>query len=190
MKSLDKSAFPIDDDGKQYMRAESRPLEMTTYFTMAGDDIAGNIIGGGTELAWNFSTGVDMIAAPAGYNRKRLEFSFIDVVRVKEGTLYWENALFGSYIDLFVVCPVGQYYLANDGSPRVASVDTPVEHFVNMHHMMGTCYMGDELNTEAASAEIPSSYKFWLDVTVPSIDGNSKGYGSIEVYRNRTVILL
>ena len=55
--------------------------------------------------------------------------------------------------------------------------------------MMDSCIMGDELNTEAASSEIPSNYKFCLTITVPASDNSSKGYVSIECYRKRTVIL-
>lgn len=176
-----------DDDNRIYARAESRPLDKTTCFIMAGD--AAGDIGGGTELRWDFSNDDDKITPPSGCYRKRIEFSFIDEVNVKEGSIYWKDALFGSYLDLYVVCPSGQYYYDNDDNPQLATEDTPIEHYVIKHFFQGDCYIGDELNTEAASKDIPSYYKYWLDVTVPNTDTSSNGFVSIELYRERTVVL-
>ena len=180
---------PRDIDGKEFVRAESRPLNKTTYFTMAGDSENG--IGAGTLLLWDFSNDDDLLSVPSGsnYKIKRIEFNFIDAINVKEGTIYFKDMKFGSFIDLQVVCPNGNYYLKNDGTPALASEDTVVNHFVNKHHMLDTCVIGDELNTEASSNEIPNNYKFWLDITVPDDDVTSKGFVSIELYRDRTVIL-
>jgi hypothetical protein len=184
-----KELNPKDEYGKEFVRAESRPIDMTTYFTMQGDDINNSLIGGGTDLKWDFSNSTNDVTAPTNFKRKRIEFRFIDGIRVKEGTIYWKDKLFGSYIDLFVICPSGQYYLDNTGTPQLADEDTIIDHFVNHHFIMDTCIMGDELNTEAASLEIPSAYKFRLEITVPDSDNISKGYVSIEIYRRRTVVL-
>ncbi|HED06348.1 MAG TPA: hypothetical protein ENI61_06665 [Ignavibacteria bacterium] len=181
---------PIDEDGKSYVRAESRPLDMTTYFTMAGDKIGTpQDIGEGSEIKWDFSNAVNDITPPSGFKKKRIEFQFIDGIRLKEGTMYFYNSPEGAYLDLQVVCPAGQYYLDNNDSPILASVDTVIDRFVNKYFISGNCPMGDELNTEAASAEIPSTYKFWLDVTTINTDIVSYGHVSVEVYRRRTRIL-
>lgn len=182
-----KQLHPKDDNGKEFVRAESRPLNMTTYFTMAGDSVIN--IGDGNLLIWDFSNENNIISAPQNYKRKRIEFKFLDGIRIKEGTIYWKDKIFGSYIDLYVVCPQNNFYLDNTKTPQFAEEDTIVEHFVNKHHMMGDCVIGDELNTEAASDEIPSNYKFWLEITVPDTDNLSKGHVSIELYRPRTVVL-
>lgn len=167
---------PVDADGKPYSRAESRPLDKTTYFTMAGD--SSTTRGDGTELRWDFSNSDDIITAPSGFKRKRVKISFIDEVNLKEGTIYFIDKLWGSYIDLLVVAP------APIAHP---SVDVTLDHFVNKYFMTNTNILGDELNTEAASSNIPAGIEFWLEITVPDTDNSSKGYVSLEIYRPNTV---
>lgn len=181
-----KPQNPKDDEGKTYVRAESRPTEDTTCFTMCGDDTG---IGDGAELMWDFSNSDDEITAPSGYKRKRVEFSFLDSVHVKDGTLYFWDAPWGSYFDFYVVCPTGEYYYDNDGDVHQASEDTVVAHYVIHHRLCGSCSIGDELNTEAASNEVPASYKFWLEITTPDSDSTSKGCIEMEIYRKRTTVL-
>jgi hypothetical protein len=177
---------PHSEDRKTIVRSESRPLGHTTVFTCIGDDTD---IGNGTPLQWDFSNSDDEVTAPEGYKRKRVEFKFLDAIHIKEGTIYFFDMKKGSYIDLYVVCPTGQYYLDNNGVPQQATEDTPVTHYVNHHFLFGDCPMGDELNTESCSAEIPNTYKFWIEVTVPDTDSTSHGSVSAEIYRSRTVIL-
>ena len=178
---------PSDLDGRMYTRSGSRPLNKTTYFTMIGD--GDGTIGDGNTLDWDFSNSDYEIAAPSGYKRKRKEIHFIDDMNVKEGAVYFHGAPKGCYADFYVVCPSGQYYLKNDGTPALSTGDTVIDHFLSHHFMCGDCPMGDELNTEEASMEIPSIYKYWLEVTTPDTDTVSHGYLSMEVYRARTVIL-
>jgi len=140
-------------------------------------------------LEWDFSNSTDDITPPTGFKRKRIEWSFIDSVWLKEGTLFFHNASKGSYVDVKVVCPAGNYYYKNDGTPTYAEVDTVVSHYVNHYFFQGTCPMGDELNTETCSNEIPANYKFRIEVTVPDTDSTSNGYINFEMYRVRTEIL-
>jgi len=177
---------PIDSEGKPYVRAESRPICCTTYFTTCGDNGA---IGNGKRFAWDFSNSDDDITPPTGYKRKRIEFHFIDIFYMKEGTVYYHNKLKGSYFDQYVVCPAGYYYYKNDGTPALAAEDTIISHYVIKHPMQGSVPMGDELNSESCSSGIPSYYKFWIDVTVPDTDILSNGIIEVEAYRDRTVIL-
>ena len=181
-----KPIIPVSLDGKQFVRAESRPLDCTTIFTGAGDN---TVIADGKELIWDFSNDDDLITAPDGYKCKRLDFKFLDSVYVKEGTIYIKDAPKGCYLDFYLVCPTGNYYLDNNGIPRLAEVDTIIAHFVAKHHMHGSVPMGDELNTETCSEEIPNNYKFWIDITTPNTDVVSSGSISLELYRKRTVVL-
>jgi len=186
-KSLcNKSMY--SNDGKLTMRAESRPLECTTCFCGQADSDSG--IGDGKILGWDFSNEDDDIT-PSGvdYKRKRVEFTFLDSVWIKEGTIYYHNTLKNSYLDLYVVCPSGNYYYTNDGTLTLATEDTVTAHYMLHHPIQGTVAMGDELNTESCSNEIPSYYKFWLEVTVPDTDEVSNGHLEIELYRCRTEIL-
>jgi len=176
-------------DGKVLIRAESRPVDCTTCFVGIGD--SENNIGDGKELTWDFSNSDDEVDMPSGSTkkRKRLEFSFLDAIWVKEGTIYYHNVPKGSYIDLYVVCPSGQYYLDNDGNPQLATEDTKICHYVSHHPMQGSVPMGDELNTECCSNEIPNNYKFWVEITVPDSDNTSNGVITLELYRTRTLVL-
>lgn len=186
-----KSTFlnPIDPDGRHFTRAESRPLGTITCFTDKGDSATN--IGDGNELYWDFSNDDDLVNMPSGstMKRKRIEFSFLDSVWMKEGALYFHKAKKESYLDFYVVCPENGYYLDNDGELQQATEDTPIIHYGIHIHIQGDCPMGDELNTESCSVEIKSNYKFWLDITVPNTDDESTGYVTLELYRKRTVIL-
>ena len=165
--------YPLDEFGRMMTVAASRPLDCTTYFTCAGD--SATTIGDGKELKWDFGNSTDDVASPpTGFKQKRIEFSFKDPVYVKEGTIYWKDAPFGSYIDLKIV----------NKSPEIV-----VSHYVNKHFIMDSCPMGDELNTEQASSELPATLKFWLYITVPDTTGytDCKGTVSLELYREATV---
>lgn len=185
--TANRPIHPSDLDGRQYTRSGSRPLNKTTYFTMIGD--GDGTIGDGTTLDWDFSNSDDEVAAPSGFKRKRKSFHFIDDMNVKEGAIYFHGAPKGAYVDFYVVCPAGQYYLKNDGTPALAEEDTVIDHFLSHHLICGDCPMGDELNTEEASMEIPSIYTYRLEATTPDTDNTSHGYLSMEVYRYRTVVL-
>lgn len=182
-----KAIVPISEDNKKIVRAESRPLNTTTWFTCRGDSEAA--IGKGKEFYWDFSTSEDTVETVDGYKKKRIEFSFIDAVSVKEGTLYFHNAEKKSVLDMMVVCPTGTPYLNNSGEVNIATEDTVIDHYVNNVFFQGSAPMGDELNTESCSCMIPNYYKFWIDITVPDTDVTSNGYVELELYRKRTVIL-
>lgn len=180
---------PRSEDSKEIVRAESRPLDCTTVFTSRGD--SDTEIGEGKILSWDFSNDDDIVEMPSGsgMKRKRIEFKFLDDIYLKDGAVYFFNTKKGSYGDVYVVCPAGQYYLKNDGTPAIATEDTIVAYY--MVHMMiqGDCPMGDEFNTEACSEKLPKNYKFRIDITVPEDDNNSNGYINLEIFRKRTVIL-
>jgi len=181
-------------DGRQLVRSDSRPIDATTYFTSRGD--TASTLGNGEIIQWDFSTADDEVTdsitttIPSGFKRKRLKLSFSDDVRVKEGTLYWLNAPFGTFVDFWVVCPDGQYYYDRSGTPQQASGDTPIVHYVNHHMIMGDCPMGDEMNTEAANENpIPPNYELWVEVTIDENDTSCVGSGELELYRTRTHLL-
>lgn len=185
----DKPIHPLSKDGKEIIRAESKPLGYTTVFAGQGD--SDTEIGKGKILSWDFSNNDDLVSMPLGSDlkRKRIECKFMDSVYVKEGTLYFHNAPKGCYLDFYIVCPNGQYYKDNNGNIHQATEDTIVTHYVIYHLLQGTVPMGDELNTESCSDEIPNNYKLWLEITTLDSDNQSNGNAEIEVYRKRTVIL-
>ena len=178
-------------DGRSIVSANSRPVGYYTMFTMAGDTASG--IGDGQKIVWDFSNDDDLMAsgvAPEGYKGKCIRIDFLDPVYVKEGCLYFHNADQRSYIDFDIVCPDGQYYLDRNGAPVQANGDVTVVRYVNKHHFSGDCPMGDELNTESANeSAIPSNYEIHVRIYVPENDNDSYGYGELELYRARTILL-
>jgi len=176
-------------DGREMIVSTSRPAICTTYFTCAGDDITNGVIGEGQEFFYDFSnTDHDIsVDVPTGMKRKQIDFQFLDSTWIKEGTIYFHNAKKGSYVDLFVVCPAGGYYRKNDGTIAQAAVETVVQHFVNKLYVQGDCPMGDELNTESASEEIPNYFFYRMHITVPDSDTDSNGYINLVIFRERTV---
>jgi len=186
----DTCCVPLQErnsEGRQIILSTSRPKDATTCFIGQGDGTT--TIGDGKILAWDFSNSDDEVTAPTNFKRKRLEFGFIDPMWVKEGTLYFFDAPKGSYMDFYVVCPDGEYYKKNDGTLAQASGDLIIMHYVVHNMIQGTCPMGDELNTESCSDEIPANYKFWIEITTPDTDTTSNGHVNLEIYRTRTVVL-
>jgi hypothetical protein len=197
---------PAMDDGRPIVRADTRPLDCQTYFTMAGDTASG--IGDGTVLKWDFSNDddiseLDYCPTPSGFKTKHIEMTFIDPLYLKDGSLYFFDAPWGSHCGMHVVVPAGNYYPNDHGSIPAsalglsgtdmysyASVDTLFINYVNQHHMYGSCPMGDEMNAEGAAVEaIPVGWKLVGHITTLSGDNTSKGFASFECYRCRTVLL-
>jgi hypothetical protein len=196
---------PTMDDGRPIVRADTRPLDTSTYFTMAGDTASG--IGDGTPLRWDFSndddtTGCAYYVTPDGYKTKHIELTFIDPIYLKDGALYFFDAPWGAYCDMQVVIPANNYYPNEHGSIPAsalglpgtdlysyASVDTVFVSYVNKHHIYGSCPMGDELNAEGAAINaVPVGWKLVGHITTVSGDNTSKGFASFECYRHRTVL--
>lgn len=187
-QQLDKG--PAMADGRPIVRAESRPLQHMTMFTMTGDTVSG--IGDGQEMYWDFANNDDLVAsgiAPDGYKMKRIKVSFLDPIYIKEGTNYFFDALKRSYICFSVICPNGQYYYNRTNDLTLATEDTRVLHYVNNHFFSGSCPMGDELNTESCTENpLPNNYELWIEVIVPDADNSSYGYGELEIFRTRTCL--
>jgi len=197
---------PTMSDGRPIVRADTRPLDTSTYFTMAGDTASG--IGGGTPLMWDFSNDYDTEECDyhttlAGYKTKHIELTFIDPIYLKDGALYFFDTPWGAYCDMQVVVPAGNYYPNNHGAIPAsalglpgtdmysyAAVDTPFVNYVNKHRIYGSCPMGDELNAEGAAVNaVPVGWKLVGHITTVSGDNTSKGFASFECYRHRTVLL-
>jgi hypothetical protein len=183
-------------NGKPSIRSESRAENTSSYFTTRGDSASD--LGDGIRLEWDFSNSDNIItehapsniSIPTNFKRKRVDISFKDVVWIKEGTVYFYNAIKGSFVDLYVICPTGHYYMDRNGTPQQATEDTIVEHYVNGHPIQESAPMGDELNTEAAAINgAPAGYVFRVEVTVPDSDNNSNGYAELELYRSRSFLL-
>lgn len=169
------SIQPKTNDGKCYVRAESRPLNMTTCFTCRGD--SATVVGGGTKLMWDASSDT-FVSNGDGTKTLKIDFGFNDEVCIKEGAIYfWDTDWYGE-LAMWTYIPASY-------SPT--EQDYFADNFVISHFFNGDCPMGDELNTECASAEIPAYIRHQLWITLQSDDTTSKGFVSLEVYREGTV---
>ena len=180
----------IDSEGKSYVRAESRPLLCTTCFTTCGDN---SQIGAGSQMAWDASDADGWIdasgGAPAGFKQHSVDVNFMDSIWLKEGTIYYMDAQKGSYCDMHVICPSGYYYMYQGAVQQSQSDDQVADHYLIKHPVQGNVPMGDELNTESCSQELPSYLIFRFTATVPEGDNSSYGYMEMELYRQRTVVI-
>ena len=194
---------PTMPDGRPIVRADTRPLNFETYFTMAGDSTA---IGSGEILRWDFSNSdndYDGPEVPSGYKCKRIDLTFVCPIYSKDGSVYFFDAPWGCYVELVIVAPAGSYYpnsagtipasalgLTGDQMYAYASTDVIYQKFVNQHHIYGDCPMGDELNAEGCAINpIPIGWKLRGYVFTLTSDNISKGYASFEVYRCHTKLL-
>lgn len=194
---------PRMPDGREIIRADTRPLGTQTIFTMAGDSTG---VGDGQIMIWDFGNSdndYEGDEVPAGYKCKRIVMTFTNEVYLKDGTVYFFDAPWGSYCDFFVEVPQGRYYpnsfgnipasaLGLSGSQMYSYADKDIKFacFVNKHHMYKDCPMGDELNAEGCQLEpVPVGWLLVAYIYTPESDFSLKGYGSFEMYRTRTTIL-
>lgn len=205
--------FPVVPyNHRPIFRADSRPAGMVSYFTEIGDDeTTYPHIGNGKAMAWDWSddttdvvTNADLDGQageypsdewpwqiPSGKKCKLLKINFSEGVYLKEGALYFQNALFGSFVNMMIMCPQNGYYYDRDGNP-VQAVDGPVvvQHYCSHLQMAGDCPMGDEFNSEGCTeSAIPNNYEWWIFITVPDADVSSQGYIELEIYRPRSCLL-
>jgi len=170
---------------------------------MAGDSTA---IGDGVHLLWDFSNNDDLYTGPevpSGFKCKQLLLSFNCPVYLKDGAIYFFDAPWGTYLEMDIVVPAGNYYpnpagtipasalgLSGELMYSYASTNVPYQKYVNKHHIYGSCPMGDELNAEGAAVNpIPIGWYLRGLIITPSSDNVSKGYGSMEMYRCHTCLL-
>jgi len=194
---------PTMSDGRPIVRADTRPLETETYFTMAGDTTSG--VGEGAAMRWNMDEDDDWEDIGDGLMYKTFEIIFNNEIFLKDGAIYFFNAPWGAYVDFYITVPAGGYYpnqygaipasalgLPGNDMYAYASTDVLYQCYVNRHYMHGDCPMGDELNAEGAAVNgLPVGWKLLGHVHAPATASGTgfKGYASIECYRERTVVL-
>jgi hypothetical protein len=194
---LFKHVNPVSPDGKEIIRAESRPEGTESYFTTTGDD---GSIGGGKSFFWEFDNNDDIILSdstsighhnyiPEGFKRKRMILTFQDGVYIKGGKLYFSSALKGSYADFYIVVPAGYYYYARNGDIAYAFMDAPIIRYVNRKYFFGTTSSGDKVSAEGCQVKaLPVGWELWGDITVPIEDTSSFGHCELEMYRIRSYL--
>lgn len=204
---------PIMDDGRPLVRSDTRPLDCSTFFTMAADTASG--IGDGTELRWDFSDPVnypvisgaatlsDGFEIPEGHKAIVFDLYFLDPMYFKDGTIYHFDSPWGQYCAMDIVVPAGGYYPNAHGNIPAAALGLSgyqmysyaetnqiFYRYVNKHYMYGSCPMGDELNAEGAMVDaLPVGWFVRGVIVTPNSDNTSKGFAELEAYRHRSIIL-
>jgi hypothetical protein len=204
--SLYKHLNPTTDDGREIIRADTRPLGTQTYFSMSGDDIENDIIGEGKLMAWDFSNDDDLYdpndfenprSVASGMKAKLIDLYFFHDVYLKDGAIYFFDAPWGCYCEMYIIVPSVTYYpnpngpipaaalgLSGTGKYAYSTKRVMYATYVQKHLMYRDCPMGDELNAEGATTDpIPPGWSMSAMIVTPESDTGLKGYGAFEMYR-------
>lgn len=216
---------PVMSDGRPIVRSDTRPLGTQTYFTSAGDcpnlvngtcpGGQGNscvCVGAGQAWMWNFGNqeheyNPDSVengpTLASGQRAKLVHAAFAEPVYIKDGTLYFLDATYGSYLSMYITVPSGNYYPNPSGTIPASALGQSGDHmyayatndvfyvaYVNRQYMLGDCPMGDGLNAEASSVSAVPAGWYISGLIVTDEDNTSfKGHGSLEMYRRSTCML-
>ena len=180
--SLDNSEYVDNNYSSHFCRG------VITFDTAPGNGLAITAdyeyaqIGGDTDSDLTFDFGAD------GSNPKTYYLQFADPVHIKDGVCFYQSGELDSRLNVYVVCPAGQYYFDNNGAPALAAAEVVLAHYVVDQPLMGDAPMGVYFDVEARSKAIPSNYK--LKVTVDKGSSTTlKGCLRLEINRERTMIL-
>lgn len=190
---LPQPVAPVDEYGKPYVRAESRPTGCTTYFTTRADELTGSgSIGTGAWLGWDatdtnqFSTS----GCDSGFKKKVVDYQFCDSIWLKSGLVFHKDCLPKSYCNMEVLCPNSGYYMyLGNVYQNLTGSDLEVDHYLREHPLLGDSYLGTNIDPETCSQELPAYLKFRFTVIVPTADSGSYGAIELEMYRTRTIVL-
>jgi hypothetical protein len=204
-EAIEDVEAPHMDDGRPYVRADTRPLGTQTYFTCRGD--SDTEIGEGAELKWDFSDTTSDIytgsEVPDGFKAKEILLSFHCPIYLKDGSIYFFDAPWGQVMHMDIVVPSGGYYPNPAGAIPASALGLPgtdmysqasgnviFVSYVHNHFVYGDCPMGDELNAEGCAVDaLPIGWMLRGLIITPESDNISKGYASMEMYRCHTTLL-
>lgn len=205
---------PTMPDGRPIVRADTRPLNTATYFTMTGDTASG--IGDGPAIMWDFDPDSEFTTIsgpydlgcgghkiPEGYKAQVIDLQFLDPIYIKDGTIYFFDSPWGQSASMSILVPAENYYPNDHGNIpsemlglppgnyySYAPHNTVYYRYVNRHYMYGSCPMGDELNAEGCQVDaLPVGWIIRSVIMTPISDNKSKGFAEFEMYRYRSVIL-
>ena len=193
------------DDGRLIVRADSRPIDFQTYYTMVGDDSTAGI-GMGKDIMWDFTNDDDLVTGdhvPSGMKCKEFLIQFLCPIYTKDGCLYFFDAPWGQYACMDIVIPPGQYYpnpyggipagalgLTGDDYGYTGSDYVVYCAYMMKYRMHGDCPMGDELNAEGSAINpIPIGWIIRGRIYTPTSDNVSKGYAELELHRCHTSLM-
>ena len=198
---INHSVLHRDGSPKIYVSSASEGQYL--YFTGAGDDIINNKIGEGDTT---------LIENPQGLDIINKEIQFLEDIQLKNGLIFWENAVFGDYISVEIILPKntpmesptnqGNVNIIDGtitpvtssstvdetwtGTHIVLPIDFPVVRFVNKMHLFGSNTNGTILESLGV-ALIKKTFKIRLTFYSPSKNTNIKLFLMAEVFRRNTI---
>jgi len=170
-----------DQYGKIVTRVSSHPDGTISCFTMSGDSTK---IGEGVNIEWDFST-IDVVD---NKKTKVIDVQFNDNIWIKEGKLFFHNALKNTYCSMDIICPKDNYYINDNGEPTLATEEVIINKYVINYKIQGSAPTGISLNTEEAQIDpLPQNYILRFIIIAPPEDDISNGYIGIQLYRKQLI---
>lgn len=198
---MKKSRY-LQHDGTEKVFTSPRQEGTFLYFTSRGDNKITGVRGKGQKLILDSSI-------PYVNNKKVVEASFIDNIFIKDGIIFWDNAMIGDNITLEVVLPANTPYPFNSGNAEIINgvptyitdsptpnetwigsyllspVDTVLVRFVNEFHILGSNHVGLVLES-SDTAEVSKELKIRFTLESQSNSDITIMF-NLELYRSKTV---
>ena len=189
-----KQFVQLDGTPKTYNT--SRQGETYLYITGAGDDLVNGVRGAGDAI--KVKGCVNCI------NSKTI--GFIDDIYLKDGIIFWNNAIEGDSITIEIILPANTMFVSptntgnydidefgnvtpnttNTGGYMMYTVDITTNRFINMFEIMGTNDLG--LTIESSdTAFIPKQLLIKIITKSTSNNPDLLVRFSVELYREITV---
>ena len=184
----------IDGTPKQYSSAK-QGSSTRVYVTGRGDDLENQVRG----------TGQDFVIEGNGTESSSITFGFIDDLYIKDGYLFWENAVFGDSITLEVFLPAnqpmptkkkdGNYDLIdgslvanaeNTGDFSMYPIDVTLVRFINEFKILGDNPRGFTIETND-TMQISSILRVRATLKSQTNNNAARVVFAIEFYRELSV---
>jgi len=192
--SYKKQFVQLDGTPKTYNT--SRQGETYLYITSCGDDLENGIRGEGEQLK--------VKGCIDGINTQTI--GFIDDIYLKDGIIFWNNAVEGDSITIEIVLPANTMFISpsntgnydidyqgnitpnnsETGKYMMYPVDVSINRFINKFEIMGTNNLG--LTIESSdTALIPKQLQIKIIANSTSKNPDLLVRFSVEIYRERTI---
>lgn len=178
--TVDYSAFENNNKAVHFSRGRITFSEAPANGVAITADYQYATIGGEEDLLiFDFSTDT---------SPKTIWLEHCDPVHIKDGVVFYQNGELDSKLNVYIVCPAGNYYYDNNDTPAYASEDTDIMHYVFNQVLSGSAEMGVYFDVEARSKAVPKNYKVKMVIDKGSAT-SLKGSIRLEINRERTVII-
>lgn len=119
---------------------------------------------------------------------KSITLGYCDPIHIKDGVVFYDGGEVDSTLNVYIICPAGNYYKDNNGNYAYAFTDITIAYYVVDQMLLGSAPMGIYFDVEARSTAIPNNYKVKIVIDKGS-STTLKGCVRLEINRQRTTIL-